>query len=188
MLHADETPVAMLDPGAGKTHRAYLWSYSVGALEPVKAVVYDFTDSRAGAHAQAFVGQWRGTLVCDDYSGYKALLAQGLTEAGCMAHARRKFFELHRHNQSSIAGQALQWFGRLYDVEREVAELTEQERLRIRQEKAKPIADALHAWLLEHKQRVPLGSATARAIDYSLKRWQALTRYLDDGQVPIDNN
>lgn len=188
VLHADETPVAMLDPGAGKTHRAYLWSYSVGALEPMKAVVYDFTDSRAGHHAQAFVGQWRGTLVCDDYSGYKALLAKGLTEAGCMAHARRKFFELHRQNQSSIAGQALELFARLYAVEREVAELTEQERLRIRQEKAKPLADALHAWLLEHKQRVPLGSATARAIDYSLKRWHALTRYLEDGQVPIDNN
>ena len=85
VLHADETPVAMLDPGAGKTHRAYLWSYSVGAFDPIKAVVYDFADSRAGRHAQAFLGQWRGTLICDDYAGYKALIAQGVTEAGCMA-------------------------------------------------------------------------------------------------------
>jgi len=69
VLHADETPVAMLDPGAGKTHRAYLWSYSIGAFEPVKAVIYDFADSRAGKHAREFLGNWRGTLVCDDYAG-----------------------------------------------------------------------------------------------------------------------
>ena len=71
VLHADETPVAMLDPGAGKTARAYVWSYSVGAYDPIKAVVYDFADSRAGKHAERFLGEWRGTLVCDDYSGYK---------------------------------------------------------------------------------------------------------------------
>ena len=76
VLHADETPVAMLEPGAGKTHRAYLWSYSVGAFDPLKAVIYDFTDSRAGRHAQAFLGQWRGTLVCDDYAGYKAQIGR----------------------------------------------------------------------------------------------------------------
>ena len=188
VLHADETPVAMLDPGAGKTHRAYLWSYSVGAFEPMKAVVYDFTESRAGRHAQDFLGQWRGTLICDDYSGYKALLAKGLTEAGCMAHARRKFFDLFSQNQSQIAGEALDLFGRLYSIEREVADLGSDERLQIRQAKAKPIADDLHAWLTQQRQRVPQGSLTARAIDYSLKRWEALTLYLADGQVPIDNN
>ena len=97
----------MLDPGAGKTHRAYLWSYSIGAFEPVKAVVYDFAESRAGKHAQEFLGSWRGRLVCDDYSGYKALIAKGVTEAGCMAHARRKFFDLHANSQSQIGAQAL---------------------------------------------------------------------------------
>ena len=85
VLHADETPLAMLDPGAGGTHRAYLWSYSIGAHDPVRAVIYDFADSRAGKHAQDFLGDWRGTLVCDDYAGYKAVIAQGVTEAGCMA-------------------------------------------------------------------------------------------------------
>ncbi|MBK7849477.1 MAG: transposase [Zoogloea sp.] len=69
VLHADETPVAMLDPGAGKTHRAYLWSYSIGAHDPMRAVIYDFADSRAGKHAQDFLGDWRGTSVCDDYAG-----------------------------------------------------------------------------------------------------------------------
>ncbi len=89
VLHADETPVAMLKPGTGKTHRAYLWAYAPGAFEGMKGVVYDFADSRAGQHAQDFLGEWRGALVCDDYSGYKALLAKDVVEAGCLAHARR---------------------------------------------------------------------------------------------------
>jgi transposase len=188
VLHADETPVAMLEPGTGKTKRAYLWAYSIGAHDPTRAVVYDFAESRAGRHAQTFLGDWRGTLVCDDYSGYKALIAQGVKEAGCMAHARRKFFDLHMANQSQIAGEAIQYFGQLYEVEREVADLSLESRRRIRKEKAKPIADALHAWLMAQRGRVPNGSGTAKAIDYSLNRWAALVHYLDDGQVPIDNN
>jgi len=127
----------MLDPGAGKTHRAYLWSYSIGAFEPVKAVVYDFADSRAGKHARKFLGDWHGTLVCDDYSGYKALIADGVTEAGCMAHARRKFFDLHANNQSQIAQQALATIQTLYQVEREIAQLSPAQRQRKRQEPAK---------------------------------------------------
>ena len=188
VLHADETPVAMLDPGKGKTHRAYLWSYSIGAFEPIKAVIYDFADSRAGKHAQEFLGDWRGTLVCDDYAGYKALIAEGVTEAGCMAHARRKFFDLHANNQSLIAQEALVYIQKLYRVEREVAELSPDERQRIRQAQAKPILEEFHDWLTRHRLQVPNGSSMAKAIDYSLKRWQALTHYVDDGQVPIDNN
>jgi transposase len=188
VLHADETPVAMLDPGSGKTHRAYLWSYSVGAFDPIKAVIYDFTDSRAGRHAQAFLQQWRGTLVCDDYAGYKTLIAQGVKEAGCMAHARRKFFDLTVQGSSQIAGEALEAIGQLYGIEREVGELEPDERLRLRQERSGPILDRLHAWLLKQRTEVPNGSSIARAIDYSLKRWAALTHYLNDARVPIDNN
>ena len=188
VLHADETPVAMLDPGAGKTHRAYLWSYSVGAFDPLKAVVYDFADSRAGCHAQAFLGHWRGTLICDDYAGYKALIARGVKEAGCMAHARRKFFDLANQGQSQIAGEALEAIGQLYGVEREAVELNTDARQRLRRAQARPILERLHTWLLQRRTQVPNGSAIARAIDYSLKRWAALTHYVDDGRVPIDNN
>ena len=91
VLHADETPVQMLKPGNGKTHRAHLSAYAPGAFEGMKAVVYDFCETRAGEHARAFLGDWRGSLVCDDYSGYKAGFATGrVTEVGCLAHARRK--------------------------------------------------------------------------------------------------
>jgi transposase len=111
VLHADETPVEMLKPGTGKTHKAYLWAYSPGVFEPMKAVVYDFADSRSGGHARAFLSDWRGSLICDDYGGYKASFANGITEVGCMAHARRKFFDLHANGTSQIAGQALQTIG-----------------------------------------------------------------------------
>jgi transposase len=188
VLHADETPVAMLKPGLGKTHRAYLWSYSIGAHDKTRAVVYQFADSRAGKHAEEFLGAWRGTLVCDDYAGYKQLLGKGVTEAGCMAHARRKFFELHAANKSTLAGEALVYFGKLYDVEREAGAMDVEARRQLREERARPIAEDLHDWLLRHRLKVTEGSAIARAMDYSLKRWTALVRYLDDGQVPIDNN
>ncbi|XYJ92524.1 IS66 family transposase (plasmid) [Cupriavidus necator] len=188
VLHADETPVAMLSPGKGKTQRAYLWTYCPGAFEDLRAVVYDFADSRAGEHARNFLGNWKGQLVCDDFTGYKALFAQGITELGCMAHARRKFYDLHAASKSQIAQDALQYIGELYEIEREVQQLAAQLRLEIRQQRARPIADALHAWMTGQRARVSEGSAIAKALDYSLRRWTALTRYLEDPQVPIDNN
>ena len=128
VLHADETPVAMLDPGAGKTHRAYLWTYCSTAWSADKLVVLDFAEGRAGRYPAQFLGHpgeraWRGTLTCDDYSGDKALFANGVTEAGCLAHARRKFHELWANHQSAVGQQALALFARLYEVEREVADL-----------------------------------------------------------------
>ncbi|ENY3775125.1 TPA: IS66 family transposase [Pseudomonas aeruginosa] len=188
VLHADETPVAMLKPGEGKTHRAYLWAYAPGAFENMKAVVYDFCESRAGEHARAFLGEWRGSLTCDDFSGYKALIASGVTEVGCLAHARRKFFDLHAANKSQIAEFALQQFARVYDIEREVRELDATLRRDIRRRQTQPVLDALHEWMQLQRQKVPDGSATAKALDYSLRRWEALTRFVDDGQLPVDNN
>jgi transposase len=198
VLHADETPVAMLKPAGqrdGKTHRAYLWSYCSTQLSPLQAVVFDFADSRGGQHARNFLGLpgtttrpgWQGKLVCDDFAGYKACFELGVTEVGCMAHARRKFYELWANHGSQIGGQALKFFGQLYEVERTAANADSATRLEARKT-ARPLADALHQWLRQQRQRVPDGSATARAIDYSLKRWLALTRYLDDGDLPLDNN
>jgi transposase len=198
VLHADETPVAMLKPANlrdGKTHRAYLWSYCTTAWDDINAVVFDFAESRAGRHARRFLGidedgagGWRGTLICDDYSGYKQTMAAGVTEAGCMAHARRKFHELWVNHSSTLAEQALKLFGVLYDIERQTRDLPAEARLRARQLKARPAADLLLAWLTANRQKVPDGTATAKAMDYSLKRWTALARFIDDGELSIDNN
>jgi len=188
VLHADETPVQMLKPGEGKTHRAYLWAYAPGAFEEMKAVVYDFCDSRAGEHARKFLGDWKGSLTCDDFSGYKALIASGVTEVGCLAHARRKFFDLHAASKSQIAQFALEQFARVYDIERVVKELDTEQRKAIRQQHSKPVLDALHQWMTLQRQKMPDSSATAKALDYSLRRWVALTRFVDDGRLPVDNN
>ena len=126
--------------------------------------------------------------MCDDFAGYKQSFTLGVTEAGCMAHARRKFFDLHASNKSQIAGQALSYISALYDVEREVKTLSIDERLHIRQARSKPLTDALYQWMELHRRQITDGTATARALDYSLKRWAALTRFVDDGQLPIDNN
>jgi hypothetical protein len=193
VLHADEPPVAMLKPGDGKTHRAYLWAYAPGAFEDMRAVVYDFCESRSGEHARRFLGHgtdkaWKGSLICDDFSGYKALIASGVTEVGCLAHARRKFFDLHAAKQSQIAEFALAQFARVYDIEREVKELGAAQRQAVRQQQTRPILDALHDWMTLQRRQIPDGSATAKALDYSLRRWEALTRLADDGQLPVDNN
>lgn len=188
ILHADETPVEVLMPGKKKTHKAYVWGFCTTGFSELKAVIYTFAPSRAGEHARAFFGDWKGLLVCDDYSGYKQSFAQGMTEIGCMAHARRKFFDLHAANKSTLAEQGLQYIQLLYEVERDSKDLTASERYRMRQEYAKPVADALHQWMILHRQKVPENSAIAKALDYSLKRWTALMRYLDDGEIPIDNN
>jgi hypothetical protein len=157
------------------------------------AVVFDFADSRGGQHARVSLGLggencWRGTLVCDDFSGYKACFELGVTEAGCLAHARRRFHELWANHGSPIGEQALKFFGELYEVERVVAELAPEDRRRVRQERSRTVANALHQWLSAQRQKVPEGSATAKAIDCSLKRWLALTRYIDNADLPADNN
>lgn len=196
VLHADETPVAMLKPGHGKTHRAYLWSYCTTQFNPMKAVVFDFADSRGGHHVRSFLGLagtqqspgWKGKLVTDDFSGYKACFELGVTEVGCMAHARRKFHELWTTHGSQLGEQALKFFVQLYDVERDLSDSPAERRKQLRQQRSRPVADALHQWLVQQRQKVPDGSATAKAIDYSRNRWTALTRYIDDGELPVDNN
>ncbi len=127
-------------------------------------------------------------MVCDDYGGYKALFQQGVIEAGCMAHARRYFIDLHLNNQSTVAATAIEFIGQLYGIERDVKELPPERRHEERQRRAVPIASAFHDWLIGQRTRITDGTATAKAFDYSLKRWAALTRYLDDPALPIDNN
>jgi hypothetical protein len=111
VLHADETPMPTLRPGLKKTHRSYLWAYGTTPYDPDPIVIYDFALGRSGEHARAFLGAWRGKLVCDDFSGYKALFEgdEPAPEVGCMAHARRKFYELFSKHQSQIAGEALEY-------------------------------------------------------------------------------
>ena len=191
ILHADETPVPQLDPGRGKTKRAYLWAYRSNDLEGNRdppILVFDYQTSRSGTHAQHFLCNWRGSLMVDDYGGYKALFQGGITELGCFAHARRKFFDLHTANQSPLAARALERIAQLYAIERDGKLLDTEARGQLRETKAQPILEELHTWLLATRITAAEGSGLARAIDYTLKRWPALVRYAKRGDLPIDNN
>ena len=188
VIHADETPVALLAPGHGKTKRAFVWVYRTTDYVAQRAVLYDFAPSRSGENARRVLKTFSGTLVTDDFSGYHSLGQQGVTAALCMAHARRKFFEVHKLNASEIAGHAVALIARLYAVEREACGLGPEARHQMRQQQSKPVADEMHAWLTAQPQRLSKADATAKAIDYALSNWRALTRFLDDGRVPIDNN
>ena len=192
VLHADETPVAQLDPGSGKTQRAYLWAYRSNDFESgPRIIVFDYQTSRSGKHVRNFLNSWQGHLLVDDYGGYKALFsktASPCTELGCWAHARRKFFDLHQANASTVAYEVLQRIGGLYAAEAEGKHLSTEARQILRAEKSLPILQSLHDWLLQTRAQTANGGGTAKAIDYTLKRWQSLIRYANSGNLPIDNN
>jgi transposase len=146
--------------------------------------------------------RWSGHLVVDDYGGYKALFGSGtgapneagldgaIIEIGCWAHVRRKFFELHVASKSSMAETALAHIGQLYAIERAIRDegLDVSAATLHRQTQAMPRLLALHGWLQAMREQLTDGTASAKAIDYALKRWPALIRYADDGRLPIDNN
>ncbi len=188
-LHADETPVQQLDPGKGKTKRAYLWSYRSNDLTggpPI--VVYDYQTSRSGQHARDFLHDWHGHLMVDDYVAYKAMMGGPITEQACFAHARRKFFELQAASKHPVAEEALARIGRLYAIEAAARDSTTEVRARLRAEQAQPELQSLHDWLQSQQLNAAKGSGLAKAIDYLLRRWPAFAGYAEIGDLPIDNN
>ena len=185
VLHVDETPVSMLDPGAGKTKKAYVWGYARSVFDAQPCVVYEFCAGRGAKYPVEFLMGWDGTIVCDDYKVYETVTKMGSRmEAGCAAHARRKFEEL----DTPVGVEGVRRFERIYRIERAIAKLDSQRRLEARRTLTTKRWDALHEWLELERSRVADGGATARALDYSLKRWRALSRFLDDGDVAFDNN
>jgi transposase len=188
-LHADETPVRQLDPGSGKTKHAYLWAYRSNGLDDGPGiVVFDYQTSRAGSHARAFLQHWRGHLMVDDYVGYKALFTAGPIELACLAHIRRRFFDVHAAGGSPVAEEALRRIGQLYAIEQQAAGMTPEQRAAVREQHAVPALANLRTWLLATQPGVAAGSGTAKAIEHALKRWPALQRYASSGSLPIDNN
>lgn len=185
ILHADETPLQVLDPGKGQTKRSYLFAYRSTGERPI--VVFESCSSRSGSNAERFLGEWQGALMVDDFSGYKKLFPK-ITELGCWAHARRKFYEQHAASGSEISKEALTRIAALYAIEADAKDLKPEARHTLRQQKARPLLDSMKRWLDETRAGSLGNSGTIRAIDYTLKRWSALTRYLDDGRRPIDNN
>jgi transposase len=191
-LHADDTPVPVLDPGRGKTKTGRLWTYvrddrAAGSDEP-PAVLFRYSPDRRGERPKEHLKPFTGILQADAYAGFGHLYGERIREAACWAHARRAFYELHQANQSPIAAEALERIGALYAIEAEIRGRPPAERMAIRQARAGPQLDALREWLRQTLGRVSKKSELARAISYILSRWTALSRYRDDGRIEIDNN
>ena len=184
VLHANETPVRRLDPGAGKTKRAYVWACERSAFDVRPGVACDFCLGRGGKHAVEFLGDKSGTLVRDEFAGCESVVKRRERwAAGCLAHAlayalnhaRRKFDELIKDNQSQVAFQAVRRIAWITRIEREVQNLSVAERLAVRQSRSKPLWEKLHVSLQLARQRVPDSSSIAGAIGYSLNK-DVLTR------------
>jgi hypothetical protein len=192
-LHADDTPVPVLAPGNGKTKTGRLWTYvrddrPCGDTAP-PAVWFAYSPDRKGENPQQHLKLYRGALQADAYAGFQNLYEGGrIVEAACWAHARRKFYEIHIAHASPTTSEAIERIAALYAIEAEIRGSTPEIRKSIRQERARPLIDSMHTWLEATLAKLSRKSDTAAAIRYALSRWAALTRYIDDGQLDIDNN
>jgi transposase len=207
-LHADDTPVPVLQPGRGTTKTGRLWTYlredrsapnAEQSTEP-PAVWFAYSGDRKGEHPQRHLKDFRGVLQADGYAGYERLYELRdeqqqplVVEAACWAHARRKFFDIHAlaeksHQQTPIASAVIERISALYAIEESIRGRPPDERRRIRQQRSQPKLDELKQFVETTLAQVSRKSDLAEAIRYALTRWIALTRFVDDGRIEIDNN
>jgi transposase len=192
-LHADDTPVPVLEPGKGRTKTGRLWTYvrddrPAGQATP-PAVWFAYTPDRSGKHPNQHLAKFTGTLQADAYAGFNPLYANGrVQEAACWAHVRRKFFDIQQAHTSPLAGEAIDRIGELYAVEKDIRGQPPDKRKQEREERSRPLLTALHEWMQSTLTKVSRKSDLAAAIGYALGRWPALLRYCADGLLEIDNN
>jgi transposase len=192
-LHADDTPVPVLAPGQGKTKTGRLWTYvrddRPAGDTAAPAVWFAYSPDRKGEHPAQHLEKFRGTLQADAYAGFNQLYEDGrIQPAACWAHVRRHFYDLEQAHSSAVAREALERIGALYGVEEPIRGRPPDERQAVRQAQAKPLIDSLRQWLEATLSKLSRKSETTVAIRYALSRWNALTRYIEDGHIEIDNN
>lgn len=197
VIHADETPVSVVKDGREGMHNSYMWVYRNGGLnDSHHAVVYDFHKTRSKDAPAEFLKGFTGTLVTDGYQVYHSLENDAATEfevAGCWAHSRRKFAEIikalgEEKAKSTIAYEAVGQIQYLYRRDNELLCLKPGERLRKRQVLIKPIVDDFFRWAGEVKPQVSSSSATGKALNYCLNQEKHLRVFLDNPEIPLDNN
>lgn len=186
VIHTDDTPVPVQEPGTGKTKTGRLWVYLGDEAHPY--VVYDYTPNRSRDGPAAWLKEYQGYLHADAFGGYDGIYAsREIVELACWAHARRKFYDA-RSSDAQRAHHVLAVIRLLYDVERQVKEKKPDERAALRQARSRPLLDELHAWLKDQLPGVLPKSPMGQAINYTLNNWDALVRYTTDGDLAIDNN
>ena len=162
-----------------------------GTVPP--AAFFEYSASRHGEHPRAHLEGWTGIMQADAFAGfyelYEARRKPGaVVEAACWAHSRRKFFELAKLAKAPVAVEAVRRIDELFAIEREINGKPPDERKAVRQARSKPLVEALGLWLREQRAKLSAKSDTAKAIHYSLARWEAFTRFLDDSRVCLSNN
>ena len=192
-LHTDDTPIPVLAPGTGKTRQARLWTYvrddRPAGVHEAPAVWFRYSADRKGIHPQTHLQHYSGILQADAYAGYNVLYKSGrILEAACWAHVRRKFYDIHVSRPSPVTTHVLAEIAKLYQVETAVRGTSAEQRQTRRQVESMPIVIGLHAWLTEQSKTLSRKSVTMEAITYAFNQWAALSRYLDDGRIEIDNN
>jgi len=194
-VFADDTPLPVLEPGRGKTRTGRLWCYAVdprpwaGPGHPAAAYLY--SEDRKGEHPATHLKAFRGVLQVDGYAGFARLASEAdppVRLAFCLAHARRKFYEVHAATASPIALEALTRIAALYAIEAEIRGQSAAARRHARQARSKPLLEAMRAWLAEQLARISGRSSLAQAIRYALKHWDGLTLFVDDGRLEPDTN
>lgn len=199
VIFADETTLPVLDPGRGRTKTGYLWAYArderpwCGERPP--AVAYIYEEDRRHQHAIDHLAGFTGILHCDGYGAYdKAFKAHqeasgsGIILAHCNTHARRNYYDIHTATDSPIAAEALRRYAELYAIEADIRGRSADVRLRVRQERSRPLMEDFERWLTQQLHLISGGSDLARAIRYCLSRWTTLSRFLTDGRVEMDTN
>jgi len=192
-LFADETTAPVLDPGRGRTKTGQLWAYARddrpwGGTDP-PGVAYVYAPDRKAERPIAHLAGFRGVLQVDGYGGYKVLAARGEVQlAFCWSHVRRPFYELAQSGPAPIASEALARIAALYRIEGEIKGRSAEERRAARQERSRPLVEALEPWLREKLSLISQKTRLAAAIRYALSHWAGLCLFLEDGRVEIDSN
>ena len=194
-IHVDDTTVPVL--ARGKTRTGRLWAHvrddkPFGGKAAPAAVFY-YSPDRGGEHPEKHLENYTGIMQADAYSGYNGLYVAGrkpgpIIEAACWAHGRRKFYELAELQKAPIAIEAVRRIDELFAIEREINGRSQDQRLAVRRERSKTLVDNLEEWLRKERKKLSSKSPLAKAMDYSLKRRAAFTRFLDDGRICMSNN
>jgi transposase len=194
-IHADDTTVPVL--ASGKTRTGRLWTYVrddkpfAGRAAP--AAMFYYSSDRGGVHPDQHLADYSGIMQADAYAGFNGLYVAGrkpglIIEAACWAHGRRKLFELAELQKAPIAIEAVRRIDELFAIERGINGLSPDRRHAARTQRSKALVDELEKWMRQERRKLSSRNPLAKAMDYSLKRWAALTRFLDDGRICMTNN
>src|SRR6202022_3287680 len=180
-----------------KTVTGRIWTYvrddrPFGSTDP-PAAAFHYSRSRAGEHPQVHLAGYVGLMQADAFDGYNQLYkAQRkpapILEAACWSHGRRKFVDLVKQGEAPIASEAVRRIDMIFEIERNINGKTPEQRLAVRRERSRPLIAELEIWMRQQRALLSTKNDTAKAINYSLNRWAAFTRFLDDGRVCLSNN